>query len=123
MKSRDVWMLLGSLVVLVGAGLMTLRWAQQEVQGTVDFPDGLHFICMNPACQNEFTLSRPDVEAYAESHPDSRAMGCTKCGQEQTVRAMKCPHCEKLYVQPEVAEGVRRCPRCKHELRPLAEGI
>jgi len=116
-------MLVLSAAVLVGAGLMTFRWAKQETRGSVDFPDGLHFICMNPACRHEFTLARPEVEAYAESHPDSRAMGCPQCGQEQTVRALKCPHCEKLYVQPEMTEGVRHCPRCKHELKPLAEDV
>jgi len=73
-----------------------------------DFPEGLFFLCGNPDCKAEFTLTLKQFGQHHEEHW-GEPVPCPKCRATKTVRAEKCPHCGRSF--PLVREQIV-CPHC-----------
>jgi hypothetical protein len=52
----------------------------------VEHPDGYTFICQNPSCHNQFTVSFARADEL-RAKPSSGPLRCPKCGQTEVVQA------------------------------------
>lgn len=51
----------------------------------LDHPEGYEFVCQNPACKKEFTISVSEAQSIRKSHP-GEPIKCPKCGQDNVIR-------------------------------------
>lgn len=92
-------------LVLVGAAYYFL-WRPSNNQ---NFPEGTLWICQNEGCKAEFTMTMSELGEHYKNHY-GEPVPCPKCGKAQTVRAERCPQCQKVFAQ---ARGTQVCPYCK----------
>jgi hypothetical protein len=52
----------------------------------LDHPDGFPFVCQNPSCHYEFTISVSEAEEIRTKHP-GEPLKCPKCGQTNVLPA------------------------------------
>jgi hypothetical protein len=117
MKSRSGILLGVALVLLVGAAWLTARAVRQQRAENTDFPEGTLWICQNAACKAEFVKSLDELARFYESSPET-PLPCPKCGQSQTVRALRCPRCARFLPLP--GAGLSR-PVCSHCNKPIGQ--
>lgn len=51
----------------------------------LESPDGYEFVCQNPTCKNEFTISVSEAQSLRKNHP-GEPIKCPKCGQANVIR-------------------------------------
>ena len=121
--------LLGAVIVLClgAAGTLTARWAANQRQESSDFPDGTLWICLE--CGQEFVktvheLAEIDDEIESREGPGApRRVPCPACSSVKTVRALRCPHCERFFERPPKNTGRPTCPHCNQPMPPLIKGL
>jgi rubrerythrin len=73
----------------------------------VNAPRGTWWICKNPTCKNEFSLTMAQFSEHHEKHY-GQPVTCPKCHTE-AIKADKCPSCGKVFV---MQRNTNKCPAC-----------
>ena len=102
---RDRLFMIGGGAVLV-IGILFVAWKYHPANNA-DFPNGTWWICENPACKNEFSMTTTQISDWHVKHY-GEPMPCPKCGEHHIIRAFKCQKCSTVFP----AEGARVCPKC-----------
>ena len=107
--------LLGVLLVggLIGA-VQLINFSRTQGR-PVDFPDGMHWMCIS--CDHGFSIPREEFAAWAAENDERYP--CPECGEQKTDVAQRCPHrkCGAYHVTPNaVIDGKVCCPVCKEPL-------
>lgn len=77
--------------VAVGGGivlcLFVLWWNlfRHTSSEYLEHPEGYEFICQNPTCKNEFTISVSESQSIRKNHL-GEPIKCPKCGQADVLR-------------------------------------
>src|SRR5215471_13009636 len=79
-----------AVVVATGVGAWMWRPANND-----NFPDGTYWICSEPTCKTEFSLTMTQLSDHHEKHY-GQPVPCPKCGKP-AIRADKCKHCGRIY--------------------------
>lgn len=80
------------------------------------------WLCLDPACKAEFTLSTAELGAFYREHEDQNP-ACPACSKQNTARASRCEACKKFYVPshtppaPGQKPRVQTCPNCGKPVR------
>jgi hypothetical protein len=80
------------------------------------------WLCLDPACKEEFTLSTAELGAFCREHEDQNP-ACPACKKQNTARASRCEACNKFYVPrheppaPGQKPKVQSCPNCGKPVR------
>src|SRR5687768_13413478 len=97
------WLLLGGIVVVVTAAVVFVASAFMGGGGAIDTAeDGTAYVCQNPACKNEFTLTGEQISQHHRDHYGA-PLPCPKCGKPDIAPATRCPTCKRLYAQERTA--------------------
>ncbi|MDB5291035.1 MAG: hypothetical protein JWL69_2276 [Phycisphaerales bacterium] len=106
--NRDRLFLAAGAAVVIGVAIVVAgRWRPAN---NANFPNGTWWICQNPACKAEFSMSSKELgEWHAKHYGDP--LPCPKCGQTNVIRAEKCEKCGRVYP----AQGAVACPNCGHK--------
>jgi hypothetical protein len=72
--------LIALIAVALGFSLM-----RRGPDNAVDHPDGFHYVCRNPACKHEFTLTAAEFNDWVGNHP-GEYIKCPKCGTPDAKR-------------------------------------
>jgi hypothetical protein len=119
MRTRQVILLCVALAALTVAGVLTVSNARRADAETEDYPDGIPWLCTNPACGAEIVVTLDDMSDFFLENPDRNCLRCPKCGQYDTVRAARCPYCKRLYPRHLARRGARNvCPSCRESNAP-----
>src|SRR5207302_2143079 len=65
--------LIGPIIVALGYTLM-----RRGPENAVDHPEAFHYVCRNPACKHEFTLTAAEFNDWVGKHP-GEYIKCPKC--------------------------------------------
>lgn len=115
MKPKEAGLLAAAVVLIGAAGLFAMRWVG-ESRSHPDFPDGIHWKCLNPECGAGYTTSHGEMTAYYREHSGARSVACPKCGGEETTRAVRCPHCGEYAVPSRDPDQGSLCPSCGEDM-------
>jgi hypothetical protein len=113
-NKRNVVLIVLAAGALVTAGILVVRQLDTP-RDAQDFPDGIAWVCTNPGCEHGFTVTLDAMSDFFAEHPDEDGMPCPKCGGNRTVRAIRCPRCQRYYPR-ELARGAGgggACPFCE----------
>jgi hypothetical protein len=77
--------ILGGSVGLVVVCLLTWVLLHRQPENSVDHPDGFHYVCRNPSCKHEFTLTAAQFNDWVINHP-GQTIKCPKCGTDDAQR-------------------------------------
>lgn len=108
---KQQWLIagvVGAVVLIAVGGWMLYRPANNE-----NFPEGVQYLCVNPACKTAFTMTVHEVGEHHRLHY-GEPIPCPKCKQP-ALRATKCPSCGKVFPQ---SRGESVCPFCQKPLPP-----
>jgi hypothetical protein len=97
-------------VVLAALGVAVLVWALWDSPNNANFPEGTHWMCVDPSCGGQSTLTMAQLGQHNQKNFGKRPF-CPKCTKE-TVRADVCRHCGKWYPQ---GRDSSFCPFCKKD--------
>jgi|tagenome__1003787_1003787.scaffolds.fasta_scaffold18987997_2 hypothetical protein len=111
MKPKVVY----TIVIVVAVGAAVGVWALYRSPNNANFPEGTHWICRDPSCGTQVTLTMKQLGEHNQQH-FGKLPFCPKCNKEM-LRADICRHCGKWY--PQMRENYF-CPYCKQENRPDA---
>ncbi len=83
-----------------------------------DTPRGTLWVCTDPACGGEFSISVADLGAFYEKHADGTPP-CPRCSKTTTARAITCPQCGKAIPKParSASKNPPVCPKCGKALK------
>jgi hypothetical protein len=113
MTTRDKKLGAGVLVIATAA-VVLIAWNRRPANND-NFPDGTFWMCMNPKCKAEFTLTIKELGEHHQKHYGQQPT-CPKCQGNDTIRAQRCPSCGKFY--PIIQDWAAVCPYCKKPVKP-----
>jgi predicted RNA-binding Zn-ribbon protein involved in translation (DUF1610 family) len=103
--NRDRLILVGgAVVVIIAISAVAMRW---HAANNANFPHGTWWICQNPSCKAEFSMSSRELGQWHAAHYGD-PLPCPKCGQTNVIRAEKCQNCGTVYP----SRGTTVCPHC-----------
>jgi hypothetical protein len=82
MKRQQVIVGAAIAVIVLAIGWILLRRAPDNA---ADHPDGFTYVCRNPKCKNEFTLTAAEFNSWVTKHP-GEYVKCPKCGTDDAQR-------------------------------------
>jgi hypothetical protein len=97
----------------------------RETSGVYTIPeDEIQWVkCNNKSCNAEYKMSKRDYYKALEENPNLNPMAtgpvaitCKECGKQSVFAAVKCPNCEKVFIEGSGAtkpgDYSDRCPHC-----------
>jgi hypothetical protein len=102
--------LMYGIVVMAALGVAVLVWSLWDSPNNANFPEGTTWMCVDPACGGQATLTLKQLGEHNQKHFGKRPF-CPKCTKEM-IRADVCRHCGKWY--PSVRDN-KFCPFCKQD--------
>ena len=107
-------------ITIVAVAVLVVGWQvfaalTSRPNDTEDFPDGTAWVCQNPGCSAEFTVTIEQLADFYRSNPGA-PLPCPECGGQQTVRAVVCPLCARYFARPPPETKPLICPHCNKEL-------
>jgi len=114
MSNSNQKMIAGAVIVVAVAAAGYFLWNWRSTN-SVDNPEGFFYVCQNPQCRNEFSVSEKDDAAYQKAHYGEPRI-CPKCGQKNVVDADRCPTCKRMY--PKSGRSASGCPFCNKKPAP-----
>ena len=75
-----VGVIIALIVVALGFSLM-----RRGPENAADHPEGFRYVCRNPSCKNEFTLTAAEFNDWVIKHP-GEYIKCPKCGTPDAQR-------------------------------------
>lgn len=112
-----------ALIVLVAGAVATNLWTMYGTdppENNPNFPDGVHWICENPQCQAEFTMSGRELHADEHASKTGRPR-CPKCRRTGVAVAYQCRYCKRHWARPRSASRPSEVPTCPHCKRPVVD--
>src|SRR5438874_1186178 len=100
---------LGLLGIILATVIGVVWWTfLHHPSNNENHPAGTYWMCKNKSCGNTFHLTMAELGDWHKNHYGHRPQ-CPKCGEENTVQAMKCQNCGKI---SEYTRNIQPCPYC-----------
>jgi len=115
-------LIIGLAAIGIGAAawgvFAAIRHSSPYGDNNADNPNGILYLCEN--CKHEFVLTVKQLEAHHKANW-GEPVPCPKCGSTDTIQAIRCAHCGRVFPHDRTAEEAI-CPYCKKNPFPPAGG-
>lgn len=111
-----------ALVVLIAGVVATNLWtlSTDPPENLPDFPDGVPWICADPKCKAEFTMSSRELSKDKVASMTGQPL-CRKCGGSRVLRAQRCRYCKRHWPYRRTASQPNGLPECPHCGEPVGD--